>query len=91
MRGAAALRMREMTNGEGLRQAELDCYGQVHCHGFSVERRGLVLPCFRASMAACCSSVGPETTFMVVTRSVGVDQRVDHDAARNIWFLASVG
>src|SRR5229473_7868494 len=52
---------------------------------------GWYFHCFKASMAACCSNVGPETTFMEVTRPLASINASTRTLPETRWVLASAG
>jgi len=81
----------EITNGRGLLQAEPDCHGQVHRHGFAVERCGLVFPLFQSVLSSLMKQRGPETTFMDVTRPVASINASTRTLPETCWLLASSG
>ena len=77
----------EITNGRGLLQAEPDCHGQVHRHGFAVERCGLVFPLFQSVLSSLMKQRGAGNDVHGRHASGGVDQRVDENVARNMLAL----
>src|SRR5882724_3648919 len=92
-------RQREHTRGlETQSRTEKD-YGKrnwmvtVRCIGTGLPSSdaGWYFHCFKASVAACCSNVGPETTFIVVTRPLASISASTVTLPETCWFLARVG
>src|SRR5260370_24148741 len=72
---------------KGLLQAELEGDGQVHGHGFAVERSGLILPLFQSVHGRLLQQGRAGNNFHGGHASIGIDQRVDKDVAGNMLVL----
>src|SRR5258708_36593049 len=70
--GTPLMRVREIITGEGLLQAELDGHGQVHGHGFAVERCGLGFPPFQSVHSCLMQQRGPGNDLNNVNPSVSI-------------------
>ncbi len=58
---------------EGLLQAELNGDGQVHGHGFAVERRGTIFPLFQSVHGCLVQQRGAGNNLHAGNVSVGID------------------
>jgi len=73
-----------IANCKGLLQAELDGHGQVHGYGFAVKRCGLVFPLSQSVHSCLMQQRGAGNNLHGGHASVGINQRIDEDVARNM-------